>query len=85
MASETNDLALQTLRVEHCSLPKTGKKDAAKQAREATHGSGDCSDSGRAARVASACSNGAMGGGAAACVATTESIHGLVGAQLPTT
>ena len=28
MASETNDLALQTLGVEHRSLPKTGKKDA---------------------------------------------------------
>ncbi len=36
MASETNDLALQTLGVEHRSLPKTGKKDAAEQAREAT-------------------------------------------------
>ena len=36
MASEANDLALQTLGVEHRSLPKTGKKDAAEQAREAT-------------------------------------------------
>jgi transposase, IS5 family len=36
MASEANDLALQTLGVEHRSLPKTGKKDAAEQAREAS-------------------------------------------------
>ena len=43
---EANDLALQTLGVEHRSLPKTGKKDAAEQAGKPPRGSGDCSDSG---------------------------------------
>ena len=36
MASEANDLELQALGVEHRSLPKTGKKDAVEQAREAS-------------------------------------------------
>ena len=84
MASEANDLALETLGVKHRSLPKTGKKDAAEQAREATWWFRRRSDSGRAARVASACSNGGMGGGAAASVATTGSIPGLVGVTVQT-
>jgi IS5 family transposase len=36
MASEANDLALQTLGVKHRSLPKRGKKDAAERTREDT-------------------------------------------------
>ena len=36
MASDANDLALRTLGVENRSLPKTGRKEAAQRAKEAT-------------------------------------------------
>lgn len=36
MASQANDLGLQSLGVKHCSLPKTGKKNPAQRDREAS-------------------------------------------------